>query len=157
MADPVRIFFDADALIAGVHSPTGGAGELLRAVARGDVVGIVSPQVLAESERNIAEKVPTSLERFARARVDLPFEETTHPTAQQLEPYALHAHVKDVPVLAAAHRAEAAYLVTFNLRHYRVTEILYFFTDPATTGAASGRRSGSVGPMSLIGIRSIHR
>lgn len=122
-----QVFFDADALIAGVHSATGAAGALLTAVALRQIVGIVSPQVLVESERNIRRKLPSSLPQLLRIVADLPFTIAPQPRRDSLKTYGQFADRKDAAIVWSAQRASATYLVSFNLRHYAAVAIFATF------------------------------
>lgn len=118
-----RLFFDADALFAGVHSPMGGAGALLQAAERREVEVVVSPQALAEAERNLAEKFPLSRPDFDAALTRVPFVRVADPAAKDREARLRYAEANDAAHVAAAHRARCSYLVTYNLRDYRVATI----------------------------------
>ena len=55
---PCRIFFDTSVYIAGLLSPEGTAGELLRLAEAGVVQMIVSEEVIIETDRVLAAKFP---------------------------------------------------------------------------------------------------
>lgn len=122
-SSPPRVYWDADALIAGTHSPTGAAGVLLLAAENKKFVAIVAPQVLEEARRNLGKKLPQSLPAFDALLTRVAFEQVAQPEAEQRNAHLHLADASDVAHVTAAHLAGAAYLVTFNLRHYRCEPI----------------------------------
>lgn len=124
MADsPPRVYFDADVLIAGVHSPAGAAGVLLLAAESAKIIAIVSPQTLEEARRNLAKKLPQSLSLLNLILERVPFEHRSQPTSDERQVHIHLANASDVAHVSAAHKARAAYLLTFNLRHYAKEQI----------------------------------
>lgn len=120
---PPRIYFDADALITGAYSPTGGAGALLLAAEKGLIIAIVSPQVLEETRRNLTKKLPQALPELENLLVRVPFERVGQPSDEGRRACLHLADAKDAAHVAAAHQARAAYLVTFNLKDYHQEQI----------------------------------
>lgn len=97
---------------------------MLLATQTGRITGAVSPQVLEESRRNLEEKLPQSAPRLSEVLARTNFDATPQPTAAEaLSVLHLVNDRDDSPILAAAQAAQAAYLVTFNLRHYHVGAI----------------------------------
>lgn len=118
MAEPPRVFFDADALIAGAASTTGAAHVLLRLCEFGLLDGRISRQVYAECDRNLRKKLPQAVgafERLVAAAVQL----VPDPSPEQIEPHVGMAHPKDLPIWVASRNAGCRFLVTFNARHFR--------------------------------------
>lgn len=114
-----ELFFDSSALIAGIASPTGGARALLDLGEAGVVTILVSDQVMAETKRVIARKLPgyvliaEQLIRSAGIRI------LRDPQPVELEPYRdLITHTADLPILVSAIKAQAGFLVTLNRRHF---------------------------------------
>lgn len=63
-----EVFFDSSALFAGVVSATGAARALLLLSEAGVLIQvIVSEQVIAETERNVAGKLPRALPYYREA------------------------------------------------------------------------------------------
>jgi predicted nucleic acid-binding protein len=118
-AAKLRVFFDADVLIAGLASKTRqGASYILLQLAELTLLeGIICPYVRQEAERNLREKLPQALPAF-RALVRTALEEVPDPPPVSLEQFAGRAHPKDLPVLAAAVLNDCRYLVTFNTEDY---------------------------------------
>ena len=114
----VRVFCDADVLIAGAAS-TRGASHILLQLSELTLIDCVSSAAaIAEAERNIAAKLPAASSAFRKilaAAVDVVPEamaSLTHTLAGQ-------THPKDLPILAAAVASGADFLATFNVRHYQ--------------------------------------
>lgn len=114
-----RVYFDADALIAGAYSPSGGAGFLLLAAEATLIVPIISPQVVEEVRRNLAKKLPSALPAFTQLLRAVPFKLAKRPTPSERTAHLHLADAKDAAHVAAAHQTKATYIVTFNVRHYR--------------------------------------
>jgi predicted nucleic acid-binding protein len=117
-SDRLRVFFDADALIAGSASATGASNVLLRLSEVGVIEGITSTQAVREVELNLAEKLPAALPAF-RALIKSALGVVPNPGPQALLQARHLADAKDAPILAAALENHSDYLVTFNVRHYR--------------------------------------
>ena len=114
----VRVFCDADVLIAGSAS-TRGASHILLQLSELTLIDCVSSRAaIAEAERNIAAKLPAALSPFRRiltAAVDV-VPEATPSFEQNL---AGQAHPKDLAILAAAVASGADFFATFNVRHFQ--------------------------------------
>ncbi len=133
---PPFLFMDSSALFTGVASPTGAARALLVLAEAGKVSVVVSEQVLAETERALARKLPQALPSFRKALRSTGIRIVPDPTIQELAPYrGLISHEADLPILVAAMREEVGFLVTHNDRHFLRPEV--------QTG--SGLRIGSPG------------
>jgi hypothetical protein len=115
-----RVFVDADALFAGAASPSehGASLVVLRMAEITLIDALASQQVVAEAERNLADYLPAALPAF-RMIVSRCLRVVPDPSPADLMPYAGLADPKDLPILVAAAREGCAWLVTFNVRHYR--------------------------------------
>lgn len=113
----LRVFFDADALLAGSASTTGASHLLLHLSDLGLIRGLTSEQGREEARRNLGRKVPAALPEFD-ALIRQALEIVPDPNRDEMEPFQGMAHPKDLPILAAAVLAKARWLVTFNTRHY---------------------------------------
>jgi predicted nucleic acid-binding protein len=114
-----ELFFDSSALVAGIASRAGGARALLNFAELGLVQVLISEQVLVETERVLARKLPAFLPearqliRAAQVRI------VRDPTGEELAAYEGYiSHAADLPILVAAIRYQASYLVTLNRRHF---------------------------------------
>ncbi len=111
-----RLFLDASVLFAAALSETGGAREIIRRGFAGELDLVVSDFVLEEARRNLAAKAPASLPAFEAFVGAAPFV-VVDATRHQVEVMARHTAAKDAPVVAAAKRARAAYLVSHDHAH----------------------------------------
>jgi predicted nucleic acid-binding protein len=139
MADRPRpeLFFDASALFAGVASPSGAARALLLLSEARAITIIVSEQVIAETERSLARKVPTALLFYRQALRTSGLRIVKDPTPTEVAAaQGMIAHAPDLPILVAAMKAGTGFLVTLNRRH--------FLDDPAVA-QRSGLRIGAPG------------
>lgn len=113
-----RVFIDADVLIAGAASTTGASHVVLRLSELGLIDGIVSSRVVREAERNIERKLPAALPAF-RALVAAACQRIGDPIGAEVAAFQEEADPKDVPILAAAVKADCRWLLTFNTRDFR--------------------------------------
>jgi predicted nucleic acid-binding protein len=113
-----RVFIDADVLIAGAASTTGASHLVLRLSELGLIDGIVSSQVVREAERNLQRKLPAALPAF-RALVEAACHPVDDPTEAQIAVLRGQGDPKDIPILAAALRADCDWLLTFNTKDFR--------------------------------------
>ena len=115
-----RIFVDADVLFAGAASPSEhGASLLVLRMAEITLVeALTSEQVIAEAERNLAEKLPLALPIF-RLIASRCLRVVPDPSLPDLQPYRDLADPKDLPILVAALRESCPWLVTFNVAHFQ--------------------------------------
>ena len=119
-AEKPRVFVDADVLFAGAAGSTeyGASLVVLRMAEITLIEAITCSQVIDEAERNLEHKLPAALPAF-RLLASRCLQVTPTPTADELGPYQGLAHVKDLPILAAALRERCPILLTFNQRHFR--------------------------------------
>lgn len=131
------LFFDSSALFAGVASSTGAARALLVLSETGVINITISEQVVTETERALARKVPRALPDFRESlRIDT-LRIVRDPTMEEITPHKeLISHAADVPIVVSAMKAEVDYLVTFNRRH---------FLDDPVVAERSGLRIGTPG------------
>ena len=129
MTDPakLRVFVDADVLIAGAASPNAHSASLvvLQMAEITLIEALTSEQVIEEAGRNLLEKLPAALATF-RLLVERCLRVVSAPDRSALELYQGLADPKDLPILVAAALAGCPWLVTFlvprhegNVRHYR--------------------------------------
>lgn len=97
----------------------------------------VSEQVLVETERAVARKLPQALPTFREALRSTSLRIVPDPTPEQvMAHHNLISHQTDVPIVLAAMQARVDYLVTLNRRH--------FIDDPGVA-VRSGLRIGTSG------------
>jgi len=131
------LFLDSSALFAGVVSSRGAARALLLLAEMELVTVIISEQVVAETERAVARKVPQALAYYREALRSTGLCIVRDPLPEEVEAHRdIIAHRADVPIVVAAMGASVDYLVTFNRHH--------FIDDPGVADR-SGLRIGTPG------------
>jgi predicted nucleic acid-binding protein len=131
----VKLFLDSSALFAGIVSPNGAARVLLMLGETGQVVLMVSEQVIAETERAVARKIPRALNEVRQAILRSGVLIQLDPPAELVQAHlGWMSHTADVPILVAAMRAKVDYLVTLNRKH---------FIDDPQVAVISGLRIGT--------------
>jgi predicted nucleic acid-binding protein len=114
-----ELLFDSSALVVGIISSTGGARALL-VLSETSLISIVMPeQVVAETERAIARKVPRALGAYRRA-VRLAIDRIQQdPSLKEIkENRHIIQHETDVPIVVAVMQARVDLLVTLSRRHF---------------------------------------
>jgi len=112
------IFLDSSALFAGVVSADGASRALLLLAESGLIAITVSEQVVAETERALARKVPRALPLYREALRSTGLCIVRDPLPEQVAQSAdLVRHLADVPIVVAAVYARVDALVTLNRRH----------------------------------------
>ena len=140
-----KLFLDSSALFAGIASPSGAARVLLLLGETGQIALFVSEQVIAETERAVARKIPRLLPELRQAILKsglliLP----DPPVDAVLARLDWISHAADAPILVAAVQSEVDYLVTLNRIH---------FLDDPQVAVRSGLRIGAPGE-ALAWVRS---
>jgi len=115
-----RLFIDADILFAGSASPSDHSASLmvLRLAEITLIEALASEQVVTDAERNLEAKLPQALPAF-RHLVSRCLTIVSDPDPGDLASYQGMANPKDLPILIAALREGCAWLVTFNIRHFK--------------------------------------
>lgn len=113
---PNRVFIDSSVLIAAAISERGAARDLLRQGFRGEVNLYISPEVLKETERNLALKAPEALAAFHSFR-ELLTATLVDPPQSLILSVAKIVEAKDAPIVAAAVEANAPHLATYDRKH----------------------------------------
>ena len=107
------------ALFAGVVSAEGAARALLMLAEANLIAVTVSEQVIAETERAVARKLPHALDALRQVLRHTRLRIVRDPAPMEVAAHAgLIAHATDVPIVLAAMQAGVDYLVTFNRRHF---------------------------------------
>lgn len=129
------LFFDSSALFAGVVSASGASRALLL-LAEAELISItVSEQVVAETERAVARKIPRALPNYREALRATGLRIVKDPSPKETEAHTgIISHQADVPIVVAAIQVQANYLVTLNRRH---------FVDDPNVATRSGLRIGA--------------
>ena len=116
-ARQIRIFCDADVLIAGAASTTGASHIMLQLAELTLITCLTSEYAVSEAERNLLTKLPAAVAPF-RLIMDAAITIVSPPPRTLVRSVADQAHAKDVPILAAAIASESDFLATFNVRHF---------------------------------------
>ena len=115
----INLFLDCSALIAGIVSAKGAARALLLLAEAGQIAVTISEQVLVETERAVARKVPTALSDLRQAILASQAQIVRDPSPEELSAHPnLISHPADSPIVVAAMHAKVDYLVTLNRKHF---------------------------------------
>lgn len=114
----VRIFVDANVLVAGADSRSGASRAVLLMAEIGLFQLVVSRQVLDEAERNIRKKIPRALPNFAEQMAYLKLEIHTDPSWEEAAKWASIIEPKDAPILAAAVAADVNRILSLNTKDF---------------------------------------
>ena len=140
----VNLFLDSSALFAGIVSASGAARALLLLAESGHIMVTISEQVVTETERAIARKVPSAINDFREAILASKARILRDPSQEDvMANLILISHPADVPILLAAMQDKVDYLVTLNRKH---------FIDDPDVAQQSGLRIGTPGD-ALIWVR----
>jgi len=123
MPQKLRVFVDTSALLAGLNSPHGAAGVVLSACFASDIVAVISPQVIEETERNIPLKFPLLTDAWAHFLL-IPPEVTPQPTLAEVRRGYKILPTSDAPILASAMKAKPDVLVTWNTKDFLRKEVI---------------------------------
>lgn len=107
-----RPFLDTNVLYSGLYSPAGPPAQILAAHSRGQIIIVVSPQVLEELVLTIQRKAPALLPLLHDLLTPTPPEVCPTPTGEEVEAAADCVNASDAPILAAARKSRADCLVT---------------------------------------------
>lgn len=133
----VNLFLDSSALFAGIVSAVGAARVLLLLAETGHIAVTISEQVVTETERAIARKVPQALSDLRQAILASKAQIVRDPSLEDVKTHMnLISHPSDVPILLAAVQARVDYLVSLNRKH---------FIDDPSVGEQTGLRIGTPG------------
>ena len=114
-----NLFLGSSALFAGVVSVTGAARALLLLAEGGLVAVTISEQVVIETERALARKVPCALAYYRETLRSTGLHLMRSPSPEEVEAHRdIIAHRADVSIVVAAMDAGVDYLVTFNRQHF---------------------------------------
>lgn len=109
---PARVFLDSNVIFSGLHSPHGPPGAILEKAATGDIVAVVSRQVLDEVVRTIKKKLPDALPPLREFLRSSAFEVVADRSPADTRRWEGILEAGDAAILAAAEAAEPDYFVT---------------------------------------------
>jgi putative PIN family toxin of toxin-antitoxin system len=115
----ITVFIDSSVLFAASLSTTGASAEIIRQGLRGEIAITVSDVVLEETRRNLSQLPRRSDEALAQLERFLTVTAFTQveATKKQIERAAKYTVAKDAPIIAAAKKGKADYLVSLDRRH----------------------------------------
>lgn len=115
----INLFLDSTALFTGIASEKGAARALLLLTETGHVPITISEQVVTETERTIARKVPQASNELRQAILTSKAQIVKDPSPEDVK--TNHHRISDptdVPIVLAAMKATVDYLVTLNRKHF---------------------------------------
>lgn len=120
-----RIFLDANVYFAGFFSRSGASRLILDLAGRGKIRLVASRLVLREADRNLRLKSdPKLVKAFHRFLNEAMIQIVPTPLDSELTVYEALTHPKDVPILAAALRAQVDFLITLDRTHLLTPRVL---------------------------------
>ena len=112
----LKVLFNASVVLAGLKSPSGASGELIKRVRAQELAGVVSELILEEVERH-ADKIGLSAEEI-QGKVESIFEVCSAPEEGVVERYKLVVtDFGDAHVLASAIEEKCGLLVSLDKKH----------------------------------------
>ncbi|MBI3293019.1 MAG: PIN domain-containing protein [Elusimicrobia bacterium] len=118
-----RVFVDTSALLAGLLSPQGTARQMLAAGELKLIELLISSDVLAEADRNIVKRFPQLAEEYRSFIRDMAPTLVEDPTREEIVAVVPWVGKDDAPILAAALKSKADFLVTWNTRDFMTPKI----------------------------------
>lgn len=109
---------DTSALIAGILSSSGGAEKIISMGEQGLVDLLISTDVLAEADRNFEKKLSPYLQEFRETISRSSLNLVDDPSPHEIKSCVDLVGTDDAPILAAALKAQADYLITWNTRDF---------------------------------------
>lgn len=113
-----RPFLDTNVLFFGFYRAGSSPATILERHAAGDLLIVVSGQVLEELERTIRRKQPALLPLLDAFLIAAPPEVTMDPPAEVVQDAERSINPTDAPILAAAVVSGADCLISGNTRHF---------------------------------------
>jgi putative PIN family toxin of toxin-antitoxin system len=114
-----RLFFDSSVLIAGILSPKGGSGLIIKACLVGGFMLLASQAVFIEVERNLTENFSKKTTgHFNYLIAAIAWTIVPIPSEKLIYHYSKIINEKDAHVLAAAIAGESDFLLTLDRKHF---------------------------------------
>lgn len=132
-----NLFLDSSALFAGIVSATGASRVLVLLAETDHILITISEQVVTETERTIARKVPQAISDFRQAIMASKAQIVHNPPLEDVRAHQnLISPPADVPIVLAAMDSNVDFLVTLNRKH---------FIDDPNVAEKSGLKIGTPG------------
>ncbi|TSC86082.1 MAG: Uncharacterized protein G01um101416_732 [Microgenomates group bacterium Gr01-1014_16] len=107
----MKVFVDSDVVISSLISDTGASAQLLKT--NNEIKKIISN--LSQKELEIVK---------ARLKIDRPLPKLETIIISNIKKYSIYStDPNDAHIVAGAHQAKARFLITYNLKHYRIEKI----------------------------------
>jgi predicted nucleic acid-binding protein len=132
-SDRWQVFLDTSVLVSGVLSRSGASAAILDLGEAGEIVLVVSRQVLIEADRTFVVKFPPMVERYRSYVKHLAPLLADEPSSDAIKESAGVIDSDDAPILAAAKQARVDYLVTLNTKHFLTPKVRAFYAAPIVT------------------------
>jgi predicted nucleic acid-binding protein len=114
-----NLFLDSSALLSGIISAKSASRALLLLAESGLLSITISEQVVTETERTVARQAPRGVSDLRKAILASQVQIMRDPSPSDVAAYSdLISHPADVPIMVAAVKSQADYLVTLNCRHF---------------------------------------
>ena len=120
---PWRVFLDTSALLAGLLSSKGAARQVLAAGEVGLLELLISADVLTEADRNISRRFPHLVEDYRYFIREMAPTLVEDPSIREIESAVPWVGRDDAPILAAALKSKADYLITWNTRDFMTPKV----------------------------------
>lgn len=116
-----KVFLDSSAIIAGIFRNEGGAGAILYAIELGLVEGYISKQVYEELNQNLLAKGgEATWQKFDQLITKQILNVLDDPSKRLIAEVLKYVPAKDVPIVAAAALVPIDYLVTLDVKDFKV-------------------------------------
>lgn len=115
----IRVFLDANVYFSGCFSESGASRFILELARNEKILLYASGLVLRETARNLEKKASSSaVKTFQQYLRSIPLHLVPRPSEEDLKLWEGFLDSKDVPVLAAAVKSGADFLLTLDRRHF---------------------------------------
>lgn len=123
----IKVFFDSSILVAASASKTGGSSYLLGLSRQKKIKGLVSLDSVGEARKNVNLKLGLKRkQRFIFYLKNAKLKLVPEPLAEEIAECEKIIFAKDAPILAAAKKSKANYLVTLNRKHFFQPKVINF-------------------------------
>ena len=113
----MKVLFNASVILAGLYSPSGASGTLLKILKRGSIKGVISELILNEALRH-ADKIHINQKVMLEKIISIFGKPITAPDAATVEKYTrIVIDEGDAHVLASTEEGKCDILVTLDKKH----------------------------------------
>lgn len=120
----MKIFLDANVVVAACGSRTGGSHYLFEVAAHDSTWHLLTTELaLQEARKNVLHKLPLSYHHFETLVLSYPLTIIQSPPKRIISAAQRVINPKDAPILAAAVVARADYLCTLDMKDFHVTVV----------------------------------